>query len=151
MKKHVTAHSVPRNTPKDTVDDSILSWISSLLKALVIALAVGLFLLTFTAAALCFTSNPDRLIRPTALIIAAVSAVAGGFAIGKIRRHAALFCGLLEGSLLTLVFLLGSLFFKSESSGYSTVISCLLHIGFLLCTVLGAMLGIRPPKRKRRR
>ena len=61
-------------------------------------------------------------------------------------------CGLLIGSILTSLMMLLSLFFTKDGMGYSTGISCLLHAGIPLLSVIGSYLGLqkRSPKRHRK-
>lgn len=130
-------------------EDSLALWVRHLGKSLVITLIAGTALLLIGSLIAYFTPDSNTLIRPIGMVAAALTALIGGFAALRIHRHAALMCGLLNGSLTTALMILVSLFFKDYSSGYSTGISCLLHTAFLLLSVAGAYLGLkRKPKRK---
>lgn len=153
MKKQVKTRKLQRarTTANESDGESLSVWISELFKALLIALASGVLLLLVGTTALYFTPDPNKFLHPLSLVISAVTALIGGFAAGKLHGHAALLCGLFEGSLLMALFLLVSLFFKNDAKGYSALLSCALHIGFLLVAVVGASLGTRPSKKRKRK
>lgn len=136
-----SAHSAPE-------EETPALWAKHLGKSL---LATFCFGVVFTlAGALCayFYPDPDRLIMPLSLCASALTALCGGFVTVKIHGHSALLCGLLNGTLFTVLMLAASLFFRTHASGYSAGISCLLHTGFLLCSVAGAYLGLKKRKKK---
>lgn len=130
-------------------EESLSLWVKHLGKSLVITLIAGTALTLIGSLIAYFTPDPNSFIRPMAIVAAALTALIGGFAALRIHGHAALMCGLLNGSLTTALMILVSLFFKDYSSGYSAGISCLLHTAFLLLSVMGAYLGLRrKPKRR---
>ena len=126
-------------------------WITHLVKSLLIALATGLTLLLIGTTIAYFTPNPTNLIPGFGLLASAITAIVCGYSTAKQHQHAALLCGLYAGSLCILTLLLISLFLRSYSTGYAAWISCLLHVGFVLCSVCGAYLGAKPPKKRKKR
>ena len=141
-KQKKRAHAQPE-------EDSPSLWVRHLGKSLFITVLTGTALTLIGSLIAYFTPDPNSFIRPIAIFTAALTALIGGFAALRIHGHAALMCGLLNGSLTTALMILISLFFKDYSSGYSAGISCLLHTAFLLLSVMGAYLGLkRTPKRR---
>ncbi|MBR2927103.1 MAG: TIGR04086 family membrane protein [Clostridia bacterium] len=126
-------------------------------KCLPITFGLGLLILLGFSLIAYFMENPLDWILPFGLASAALTAFFGGFVLARMHRHSALLCGLLEGSLTGGVILLLSLFFVKHATAYSTWLSCLIHAGFLLCSVLGAYAGLPRSKdaplvrRKRRK
>ena len=146
------ARTVPKSKNRahaQPEEDSLVLWVRHLGKSLLITLITGTALLLIGSLIVYFTPDPDTFIRPMAMFAAALTALIGGFATLRIHGHAALMCGLLNGSLTTVLMILVSLFFKEYSSGYSAGISCLLHTTFLLLSVAGAYLGLKRKPKKR--
>lgn len=112
-------------------------------KSLLITVGVGILLTVICSLIAYFCADPDSMIRPLSFCAAALTALAGGFIAVRIHKHAALICGLLNGSLCTALMILASLFFRAYSSGYAAWLSCLLHIGFMLLSVAGAYIGLQ--------
>ena len=138
-----SARPVRRQTAKKPPEEETLSlWVRHLAKGGLITVVAALGLTLIASLIAYFAPDPNALIRPLSLIAAALTALIGGFATVRIHRHAALLCGLLNGSVLTALMMLVSLFFTHYSSGYSAGISALLHTAFLLCSVAGACLGL---------
>ena len=143
------AASSPRHA--EIPEDSPALWWKHLKKSLVITLLAGIVLLLAAALSAYFLPDPYPWIRPFSIAASMLTAAVGGFACARIHRHAALLCGLLNGSAFMLGMLLGSLLLKPYAAGYSTGVSLLLHLEFLLCSVLGAFWGLRrksPAKRR---
>ncbi|MBR7099502.1 MAG: hypothetical protein IKC59_08805, partial [Clostridia bacterium] len=84
-------------------------------------------------------------------IAAALTAFFGGFTAGKLRGGAPAICGLINGILLTAWMLLLSLCFRAHSSGYSPLISTLLHTAVPVLSFAGAMVGTKKPSKNVRR
>lgn len=121
------------------------------LKALLLTVGLGALLLLVGALALSFSADPLSLIPPTGLLLCALTAFFGGGIAMRIHRTGALLCGLENGAGLLLLMLPLSLLFRGEASGYSALISCLLHVALLLLSVGGAFLLRQRPKRRRPR
>lgn len=121
-------------------------------KSLAITLLAASLLMISASLAAYFLPDPAIAIPPLALLAAALTAMIGGFSAARIHQHAALLCGLANGSLFMLGMILVSLFLRPYASGYGALEACLLHVGFLLCSVVGAYLGIRKsaPRKKRK-
>ncbi len=122
-------------------------------KGFLITLGIGAALLLAAALCVYFLPDPSPAIRPTGVAVALLTALAGGYVSGKLHGHAPALCGLLNGALLSALMLLLSLFLRSDAAGYSAWISALLHAMIPLCSVVGAMMGVRKkstPKRRRR-
>lgn len=124
-------------------------------RAFLITLAIGAGAILLLSLAAYFYPDPDRIIHPLAYFAAALTAFLGGVIAKKRTGGAPALCGLINGMLLTGVMILLSFFFLSESSGYSALVSTLLHAAVLLLSVLGAIVGAQkkksPPSRARRR
>lgn len=144
-----TARPVRRRSANPPEEDSPALWAKHLFKSLLITALAALLLTVGSALIAYFSADPAALVRPLGLITAALTAVIGGFAAVRIHRRAALFCGLLNGSLATALMILVSLFFTGHSSGYSAGISALLHTAFILFSVMGSFLGL--PKEGKRK
>ncbi len=107
----------------------------------------------FIAGAVCmFSSDPDSLISPLALISSALSFFLSGFAATK-KRPAPLWCGTGAGGILTAVFFIISLFLsKGLSWGLPLTVGLLIRLSMIGVAVFGAMMGanVKVNKRKRR-
>ncbi len=136
---------------KSNENDSPLAiWTKQLLRATLISLAIGLVLLIGLSLAAYFYADPDALVRPLGLVAAGLTAMVGGFATVRIHGDSALICGLLIGSILTALMMLASLFCTALSSEYSVGISALLHLGFMLLSVVGAYIGLKKTQKKKK-
>ena len=147
-----TANARPvhrRNTKNQPEEDSLALWIRHLSKSLAITALAALLFTLGSALIAYFTPDPAALVRPLGLVASALTACIGGFAAVRIHRHAALLCGLFNGSLATALMMLLSLFFTAHASGYSAGISALIHAAFILFSVAGAFLGL--PKAEKRK
>ena len=127
---------------------------ASLFKHLTYSLpiTVGIFLLLTAAVALAlyFLSDPAPFLRPSACLVAALSAFVGGCVLCRKQGESALLCGLVNGSFFLCILLLVSLFFRAHTSGDSPLLSTALHLGVLLCSILGGYAGLPRQKRKKR-
>ena len=153
MKQANKRHPIPQKHKKVThpEDDSPALLAKHIGKSLLVTLAAAMLLNLVFSLIAYFYSDPDRLIRPLALAAAGLSALIGGFASLRIHGHAALLCGLLNGSAAMALMILASLFFTDYGTGYSAGISILLHAGFLLLSVAGAYMGLhKKPKKKKK-
>lgn len=122
-------------------------------KSFLITLAVGAALLLIAAIWIYFMPDPSPVIRPVGIAVAALTALIGGVVTGKLHGSAPALCGLLNGALLSALMLLLSFFFRPLAAGYAAWISALLHAMIPLCSIAGAMMGVRKkpaPRRKRR-
>ena len=151
MKKTTVAKRKNQRRPSPEESTPRL-WIGHLGKSLLITMAAGLGILLVFSLIAYFYADPNILILPLALVGAGLTALIGGIVTVRIHGHSALFCGLLIGSILTGLMMLLSLFFTKDGMGYSTGISCLLHAGIPLLSVIGSYLGLqkRSPKRHRK-
>ena len=137
-KKH--AHGTEaKNLPRD------------LCKSVLITLGLGALLLFIASLLLSLTADPLPLTLPVGMGIAAITAFLGGWIAIRIHGQNALLCGLCNGSLCLVVFLLLSLGIKDLAS-HSATLSLFLHLGFPLLSVAGAYAGHpSPTKRKKRK
>lgn len=143
--KHRAPNARPVRRPaakKPPEEESPALWVKHLSRSMLVTLAAALVLTLGSSLIAYFTPNPNALVRPLSFVAAALTALIGGFAAVRIHKHAALLCGLLNGSLATALMMLVSLFFTAHSSGYSAGISALLHAAFILFSVAGAFLGL---------
>lgn len=132
--------------------DGFASSLQRTIRALLLTMGLSLVLLLLMSLIAYFYTDPLILITPLALITSALTAFLGGFINLRFHKSGALVNGLIMGCLLELLMLPASLFFKEFSSGYSPVLSVLLHVGFMLLSVSGAFVSISiHPKKKRRK
>ena len=141
------AHSA-KHLPKGSPDagDALLPHI---LKGLLITAGVGGLLIVTASLIACFDADPQRLTAPLGLAASALTALAGGWITVRIHKRSALLCGLCNAALLSALMLLLSLLMIDRASGYPGWLSCLLHLGFALLSVLGAFLGLPSKKASR--
>ena len=133
------------------VEDSPARLARHIGKSLLITLGSGILLLLLCSLISYFSSDPNRLILPLGLTVSALTALIGGFAAIRLHGHSALICGLLNGTAFSAVMLLLSLFFGAHATGYPAWVSCLLHVGFLLLSILGGYLGLPKNGTKRKK
>ena len=131
-------------------ESSVASLFSNLKYSLPIALGVFLLLTLIAALALYFLKDPAPFLKPCAYLVAALSAFIGGYALCKRQGGSALLCGMVNGSFFLCILLLVSLFFRANISGYSPLLSTALHLGVLLCSILGGYAGLPRQMHKRR-
>ena len=154
MRQSSLARKTVQPTHAQKNDETATLWARHLGKSLMISIGIGAFLLMIAALIAYFSPDPNRLILPLGLVTAGLTAFFGGLVTVRIHGHSALMCGLLNGSLMTVLMLLVSLFFTSVGMGYAAWLSCLLHSAFLLLSVAGAYLGLkrnRTPRKKRKK
>ncbi len=145
-----TAHRAPARHPTSDEAPTAL-FLRHIGKSLAITLLAAAVLLLATSLAADFLPDPAVAIPPMALLAAALTAMIGGFSAARIHGHAALLCGLTNGTLFMAGMILVSLFLHPYASGYGALESCLLHVGFPLCSVVGAYLGVRRPTARKKR
>ncbi len=120
-------------------------------KSLLISVCVGFFLTLVGSLLAYFYVDPDRLIPAISLCSSAICALVGGFCAVRIHGHSALLCGTLNGLAMIALMMPISLFFGPYASGYSAAISALLHACYPLLSIVGAYLGLKHPKQKRKK
>ena len=127
----------------------------SSVKALAIDLGISLLLLLSAALVAYFTPDPDRLILPLGLSVAAISAFLGGYLTLILHRRAALLCGLCFAALMTLLSLPLSLLLSAYGVAYPLLLTCTMRTSLFLLSVAGAFCALRrmerTPKKKRHR
>ncbi len=114
-----------------------------------ITAAIGLGLLLLGALGAYFFPNPSTVILPIGIAASAFTALFGGMVSSRIIGKNALLCGLSNGCVLLSVMLLLSLCMIEYSSHYASLTSFLLHLGFMLFSILGAELGFFHTKKHR--
>ena len=145
---------VPRRTTKGDTSSSGSILSSDTLRAYLYTIAIGLGSILILSLGVYFHSDPGTLVRPLGCVASALTAFFGGFIAGKLHGGAPAICGLVNGILLTCTMLLLSFFFLSESSGYSPLISTVLHTAVPVLSFLGALAGVKqksPATTKRHR
>ena len=129
--------------------------LSSAVKALAIDLGISLFLLLSAALAAYFTPDPDRLVLPLGLSVAAISAFWGGYLTLILHRRAALLCGLCFAALMTLLSLPLTLLLSAYGVAYPLLLTCTMRTSLFLLSVAGSFCALRRmerlPKKKRHR
>ena len=128
--------------PDSHKEDSAELLCSHVLKSVSITLGIGIGLIFILSLLAYFMQDPNRFVRPLGLLGAAITAFAGGIASGRLHKHSALLCGLLNGSVTMGILMLVSLFFVQHASNDPLWLSALLHVVFLLLSVLGAFVGL---------
>jgi putative membrane protein (TIGR04086 family) len=146
---HKPMHNPPSRTQGED-DSSASTFFRHVAKSLAVSLLAGAGLVFAFSLLVYFLPDPNTAIKPLALTAAALTALIGGFAAVRIHGHAALLCGLCNGMLLMGGMILASLFLGAHASGYTALQSCLLHVAFLLLSVLGSYLGLKKPSLKRK-
>ena len=142
---------------KDGSSDGSL-FFKSTLGTLLLSLAVGGGALLLSSLVLTFVPDPLSLVLPAGLLSVALATFMGGFFATRLYGLPALSAGLINGILLTALSLLFSLLFAKNAScyatGYSAVVSALLHAGVVGLSIGGALVGGRekaPAKKHRRK
>ncbi len=144
-------HNARKQPKKQAEEASSAILLQNTAKSLLITAAIGIALITAASLIAYFTADPIVWIPPLSLCASALTALLGGFAAAKINGSAALLCGLINGTVMTAVIMLASLFFKSMASGYSAPVSFLLHAAFILLSALGGWLGQKRARHPHRR
>lgn len=122
-----------------------------LLKSVSVTLLISMILLLLSSLAAYFSKDPASLIPPLGLLSSFVAAFLGGLVAVRIHGRSALLCGLSNGILFSALMLLASLFFRPHATGYSALVSCILHVSFLLISVAGGYLGLKKGKPKKKK
>ena len=142
-----------KHTPharKSTAESTAANFMKALFKSISITLGIGTVLLISASLAAYFYVDPATIIRPLALSASALTAFTGGIVAARMhQKSSALACGLRNGGILIALMILISLFLKPYASGYSAIVSLILHAAFLLLSVIGATVGKRSPQKKR--
>jgi len=144
-------HSPTRHTPSThksshTAENQGALFSMETLRAFLITLAIGAGSILLLSLAAYFYPDPDRIIHPLAYFAVALTSFLGGVVAKKRTGGAPALCGLINGMLLMGLMILLSFFFLSESSGYSALMSTLLHAAILILSVLGAVAGSKKKK-----
>ena len=139
-KKRHSTHRSKKSAPESTSPASFARHIG---KSLFLCVAFAAVLSLVSSLAAYFSPDPDRLTQPLGIAVSALTAFFGGVIAIRIHGRSALLCGLCNGSALMLLMILTSLFFRTYASAYSSLVSALLHVGFLLLSVAGAFVGMR--------
>lgn len=116
--------------------------------ALAVTAAVGLLLLLFLSAVLLSTNDPGRYATGAGLAALLLTAMIGGTVCVRLYgRRSPVLCGLLMGACLVVAVSVPSLFHP----GTTHASAFLLRTLALPCALLGAFLGAKQKKRRRRR
>ncbi|MBQ8433068.1 MAG: TIGR04086 family membrane protein [Clostridia bacterium] len=128
------------------------AFLPHILKSAGITVLLGLFLLLIGTLIAYFTADPAQWAAPLGWFASALTAFFGGWIAVRIHKSSALLCGLCNGLLMVALFFLCSLFGEYCPPVHSTTVSLLLRAGFLLLSILGAIVGrnLHPPQKKRR-
>ena len=144
----------PRRSPQGIPTSSGAIFSRNTLRAYLYTLAIALGAILILSLGVYFHPDPGSLVHPLGYVAAALTAFFGGLIAGKLHGGAPAVCGLVNGILLACTMLLLSFFFLSESSGYSAIVSTLLHSAVPLLSFFGALVGVKrksPATSKRRR
>lgn len=138
----------PKKLQKDEHSPALLA--KDVGKGLLITVGIGVLLTLVGALIAYFCADPIALIPPLSLIAAALTSFLGGLISARIHGQASLLCGLLNGTLLMALMIFTSLFFRAYASGYTGWLSCILHVGVLLLSVLGGFVAQHKPAKPAR-
>lgn len=121
--------------------------------ALPITLVLGLCLLLVATALLLSTKDPDHYHGTVALPMLYLTAFLGGMITVRIaHRHSPFVCGVCEGILLVALFSFVALILPDTLSSAGTgYVKFFLRLVIIPASLLGAFLGAREKKHKRRR
>ena len=119
-----------------------------------IAITCGLLLAFIWALIIYKTSDPTKLVIPSAFTALYISAFAGGVASTRLNNGSALLCGLCVGAFMLMASLALSLPITGAlSSGYKLTEALALRSAIMVCSLIGAFTGVsrkpRQPKRKK--
>ncbi len=120
----------------------------------VIAMAIGVLLAIIVAFVIYQTADPTRYITPAALSVLYISSLFGGFAAARFNRGSALLCGLTTGALLLAATFIFSLpISENMSSDYNVINAVALRAAVLVCSIIGAFIGVskKKPDKKRKK
>lgn len=101
----------------------------------------GAVLLLLITLAVSFSEDPNRLILPSGVAAAMLTALAGGFLSAKAHGEKIFAASLTNGMLLLAGMMLLSLLFTDRATGYAPWLALLLHALFLLLSLAGGYLG----------
>ena len=147
-----------RNTKKSTAHPSLSDRnatipIPDAAKALLFALGATLLLLLAASLVAYFSPDPNLLVLPLGLGVAAIISFLGGYLTLCFHRRSAFVCGLTFAILITLLLLPLSFLPASRRVGYPLWASCLLRCSVFALSVSGSFCALRrierAPKRKR--
>ena len=117
-----------------------------------IAMALGTVLAVVVAFALYQAADPTRYITPAALSVLYISSLLGGFAATRLNLGSALLCGLTTGALLLAVsFIISLAISPSMSSEYNIINAIALRAAVLVCSIIGAFIGVSKKKHDKKR
>ena len=118
----------------------------------VIAIAISALLAVVLSYVLYKTDDPTRYLTPVALSVLYISALMGGFRAVRFNKGSALLCGLITGVLLLAVTFIFSLPIKqSLSSDHSILNAVALRAAVVVCSIIGAFIGISKPNPDKKR
>lgn len=143
MSSHKSQKNRPKHRAKAAHDQATESPLQKYLRAFLYTLAVGASLLLIGSLAISFLADPARLIPPLAYSLSILTALVGGRISGRIHKKAPLTVGLVNGGLLLLVMLIGSLCFHGMDGNMSLLTSILLHTAVPTASVAGALMANR--------
>ena len=142
--------SAERTSRKRASTASDHAW-KPLLRTFAKTLCIGILLILAASLGSYFTSDPDRYIRPCAIVCAALTFFFGGVLAAKANPDSPLSAGTANGLLLSALSLALSLLFRKTAIGYPAWAAALLHGGMILLALLGAYLTVLRAKRARPR
>ena len=122
------------------------TFVSALLSALLFSMLSAAILLLLASFFLLRSGDPSRLASPLGIAVGILSAFAGGFRAGQLRRVAGALMGISHGMILVFFYLLVSLIL---GEGRLPLLSVLLYCGLLLASLFGGMLATRQRSRRR--
>ncbi len=134
-------------TSAKEADTSLVGAFASGLFALPFVLIIGFVLLLIVTMVAYNASDPHALIPPLSMVALGLTSLLGGFIAARRRRGHPLLSGLLCGLLMNLMFLTLTLFWQDAakeamSLGFSGLLTWGLHAAIVLCSVIGAKIGM---------
>lgn len=138
------------NTSSSAEDNAATLLAHTVRSTLITLLFGGAIIVTLSLLAY-FIEAPNTFIRPLGILGAALTAFLGGITSARLHKHSALLCGMLNGLSVMAILMLISLFFSSYASDDPIWLSLILHVVFLLLSVVGAFCGLPRMKEKRKK
>lgn len=140
QKRHSPSPS--RHSRTEGAQSPSASFAHHMLKSIGISCLTAILTVFLASLAAYFAEDPAQLFLPLGLAAAAITAFVGGFGAVRLHKKSALLCGMTNACAMMALMLLLSLAFGNGASGHSTLLSCILHIAFLLLSLLGAYIAL---------
>lgn len=136
IKKAVGKKAKKKETSRQAA--SVTPWLIPL-RCFLFTLLFGGFWIVAIAVGISFLPDPGPMIRPLALLVAGSTSLFGGCLAAKKSPQTPILSGAVNGLLLTVLMLIGSLALRRFGNGYPPYLAALLHSSVILLSLLGAL------------